>query len=276
MDSSEASAKAKRGKDVLGRAGLVGQGVLFAVIGVLGIQIGTGDAQAQADKGGAIQWVGSQPLGRFLLVALTASLFALGLWRILDAALGDPVEGDEATDRIKFLAVGLGYLVLAVGALSITVANWTGDTGAVPSAGVSGGTSDNRSEKATATVLEWPAGRWLVGLAGLALIIYGGYLFERHTIEHRFVRRLRVDARSWAARLGQVGYAARSAVGVAIGFFLVQAAIRYDPQQANGLSESLRRIGGNGWGQLSLWAIALGLFAYGLFCIAEAKYRRAA
>jgi hypothetical protein len=30
------------------------------------------------------------------------------------------------------------------------------------------------------------------------------------------------------------------------------------------------------WGKVLLWIIAIGLFAYGIFCIAEAKYRKAA
>jgi hypothetical protein len=29
-------------------------------------------------------------------------------------------------------------------------------------------------------------------------------------------------------------------------------------------------------GRVLLWVIAIGLFAYGLFCLAEAKYRKAA
>jgi Domain of Unknown Function (DUF1206) len=30
------------------------------------------------------------------------------------------------------------------------------------------------------------------------------------------------------------------------------------------------------WGKVLLWIIAIGLFAFGVFCIAEAKYRKAA
>ena len=37
----------------------------------------------------------------------------------------------------------------------------------------------------------------------------------------------------------------------------------------------LTELSGNGWGQLALWLIAFGLLAYGLFALAEARYRRA-
>jgi Domain of Unknown Function (DUF1206) len=49
-----------------------------------------------------------------------------------------------------------------------------------------------------------------------------------------------------------------------------------DLKTAKGPSGALIELGGEGWGQLLLWVIAVGLFAYGVFCVAEAKYRKAA
>ncbi|WP_331226421.1 DUF1206 domain-containing protein [Mycobacterium asiaticum] len=41
------------------------------------------------------------------------------------------------------------------------------------------------------------------------------------------------------------------------------------------MSGLLAELAGQGWGQVVLWLIAVGLFAYGLFSFAEARYRPA-
>ena len=71
-------------------------------------------------------WLAQQPLGKFLLVALTVALFALALWRFLCAAMGDPAEGSEPKDRVKYAVLGVVYFLFAVATLGVTIANWTG------------------------------------------------------------------------------------------------------------------------------------------------------
>lgn len=261
-------------KETLGRVGLVGKGALYAIVGLLAIQLASGDAAADASKTGAIEWLASQPAGRLLLVALTIALFAMAAWRILDALLGDPVEGADAKDRIRFAAKGCLYLGVAIITLSTTVANWTSSN--PKTAGGGGGSGEETQQKATATVLEWPGGRWLVAAAGLGLIGYGLYLIKRHTIDEKFLERLDVGSSSWVAPVGRFGYGARSVVFVLIGWFLLQAAITYEPGVSKGISGSLKELGGDSWGQLALWAVTLGILSYGLFNLAEARYRKAA
>lgn len=259
-------------KDALGRAGLVGKGVLYAIVGVLAIQLAAGDAGTDASKVGAIEWLAEQPLGRVLLVALTVCLFAMGAWRLLDSALGDPVEGHEPKDRARFLAKGLLYLGVGVAALQATADTWS--AGSSSSSG--GGGGDEQQQQATATVLEWPAGRWIVMAAGLGLVAYGIYMIKRHAIDETFLERLDVGSSSWVAPLGRAGYAARSVVFILIGWFLFQAGLDYRPDESKGISGSLKELAGERWGQLALWAVAVGLLSYGLFNLAEARHRRAA
>jgi len=68
------------------------------------------------------------------------------------------------------------------------------------------------------------------------------------------------------------GLAARGAVFLLIGFFLGRAAARHDPQQAAGVRESLLALAG--FGRWALGAVALGLIAYGVYQLVEARYRR--
>lgn len=266
----EVAGQARRRKATLGRVGLVGKGVVYGLVGVLAVQLATGDA-AQADQNGAIAWVAGQPLGKFLLVALTISLFALAIWRLVEVFTGDPVEGDEAQERIKFGASGLAYLVVAISALTATVREWSSDGGAPQ-----GGGGQGSQQRATDTVLDWPAGRWIVGVVGLVVIAAAVYVLKHYAIDKAFAKRLRVAADHWSIRLGQFGYGARAVVYAVIGVFVVQAALAYDASEAKGLSASLQELSGKGWGQAVLWFVAIGFIAYGLYCFAESYYRRSA
>jgi len=267
-----AVAKASDWKEPVGRLGLVGQGVVATIIGVLAIRIAIGDKDEAATSEGAVAWLAHQPLGKFLLVALTVALFALALWRFLCAAMGDPVEGSEPKDRLKYAVLGVIYLSLAITTLGITIANWTGsdDTARRQESG------DESSQQATSTLFEWPAGRWIVGILGVAVIGYAGYNFHKQVVRKKFTERLDAGEGSWIVRLGLVGYAAQSVVYAVVGYFFVQAAIAFKSTTAKGPSGALIELGDTPWGRVLLWIVAIGLFAYGVFCIAEAKVRKAA
>jgi hypothetical protein len=263
--------KAGDWKEPLGRVGLIGQGVVATIVGLLAIRIALGEKDEAATSEGAVAWLAHQPFGKFLLVALTVGLFALAAWRFLDALMGDPVEGSEPKDRVKYAVLGVIYLSLAITTLGITIAKWTG-SGATNGTGKTG---DEGSQKAASTLFDWPAGRWLVGIAGVGIIGYGIYNFYKQVIGRKFAERLDADDTSWVVRLGLVGYTAQSLVYAVIGYFFIQAAIAFSSTTAKGPSGALIELGNEGWGQVLLWVIAIGLFAYGTFCIAESKYRKA-
>jgi hypothetical protein len=259
-------------KEPIGRLGLVGQGVVATIIGLLAIRIAMGDKDEAATSEGAVAWLADQPLGKFLLVALTVALFALALWRFLCAVMGDPVEGSEPKDRLKYAALALIYLLLAITTLGITIANWTGTSDTAGSEQ----TGDEGSQKAASTLFDWPAGRWLVGILGVAVIGYAGYSFHKQVMKKTFAGRLDADEGSWIVRLGLVGYTAQSLVYAVVGYFFIQAAIAFKSTTAKGPSGALIELADTASGKVLLWIIAIGLFAYGVFCIAEAKYRKAA
>ncbi len=194
--------RAQDWKDPIGRIGLVGQGVVATIIGLLAIRIAMGEKDEAATSEGAVAWLADQPLGKFLLVALTVALFALAVWRFLCALMGDPVEGNEPKDRLKYAVLGVIYLLLAITTLGVTIANWTssGDTAGSEQSG------DEGSQKAASTLFDWPAGRWLVGILGVAVIGYAGYNFHKQVIKKTFAdtpRRQRrvVDRPTRAGRL---------------------------------------------------------------------------
>ena len=108
------------------------------------------------------------------------------------------------------------------------------------------------------------------------MIGYAGYNVYKQVVQRKFAERLDADEGSWVVRVGQFGYAAQSLVYAVVGYFFIQAAIAFKSTTAKGPSGALIELGNTTAGRVLLWIIAIGLFAYGIYCIAEAKYRKAA
>jgi hypothetical protein len=249
--------------------------MLYTALGVLAMQVALGDASSEtANTRGAIQLVADQPFGQWLLGLLTLGLFALAIWHFIAAATGDPVEGSEAKHRAKFAGKAILYLGTAMTALSA----WLAQMGSDGAAAAGGGGS---KDQATATVMSWPGGTWLVGIVGLALIGLGIYQLYKHVSKRKFMERLAQAQMSETVeknveRAGCAGYASRAIVFAIVGAFFLVAAVQHDPSEAIGLSGALQVLAQQPWGQVVLWLVAVGLVLYGAFCFAEAKYRRAA
>jgi hypothetical protein len=58
-----------------------------------------------------------------------------------------------------------------------------------------------------------------------------------------------------------------------VGFFLVRAAYQYDPSEAIGLDGALAKLAHQPYGRWLLAAAAVGLIAYGVFALIQARYR---
>ncbi|WP_148129269.1 DUF1206 domain-containing protein, partial [Dulcicalothrix desertica] len=72
------------------------------------------------------------------------------------------------------------------------------------------------------------------------------------------------------------GIAARGFVFGIIGIFLVLAAIQVDGSEARGLGGTLAVLAQQPFGSWILGVVALGLIAYGIYSVIQARYRRIA
>ena len=257
--------------------GLVGMGLLYGSLGLLIINVAQGQTSAgQASKTGAIERVATAPFGRFLLIVLTVGLVALVVWKATQAIAGDPIDGDDASDRAKNGVKAVLYAGTAITSISILIANWSGGSSGSGSGSGSGGSGGGQQE-AAAVVMGWPGGRWIVMIAGLAAIGYGCHQLWEHTIRTEFMERIGdVGAKERTAieTAGRIGFAGRAALVIGFGVFAVVAGVQYDPNDVKGLSGLLADLSGNPLGRVVLWVIAIGTLAYGVFTLAEAKYRR--
>jgi Domain of Unknown Function (DUF1206) len=249
----------------LGRAGLAAQGISFGIVGVLALELALGRGGKATSRQGALKTLADDTGGRILLAFLVLGFVGYAIWRFAEALFDRGGEGDDKkglAKRAADFAKGCIYVGLTVTTLSLLFG--------------SGGGGGGGGQKEAAGVLGWPAGRWLVGAAGLA--IAGAALFQFYrAVTAKFMDEMGPmgpDAHDWVERIGQVGFAARGVVFGIIGWFLVKAALEYNAKDAVGLGGALAKLAHASYGPVLLGITAAGLIAFGLFCIAQARYRK--
>lgn len=254
----------------LARAGLVARGLIYLVIATLAVQVAQGHRAARADKQGALQTIVRQPLGRLLVLALAVGFAGYALWRLVEAAVGPRGERDrrKATfKRIGYAARAGLYAFFCASAVKLFI--WSHQAA-----------GENAEVDWTARVLNWPGGTWLVQVTGLVVIGSGLYIGWRG-LSGKFRKRLKSlemgpGVRRVVRVVGTFGMVARMLITLVIGVFLVGAARQHDPGQAVGIDGALKRLADRSFGPLLLLLVAAGLAAYGLYSLAEARYRRVA
>ncbi|YAF96588.1 MAG: DUF1206 domain-containing protein [Nodularia sp. CChRGM 3473] len=252
----------------LARLGYAAKGVVYFVIGLLAAQVAFGYGGKTTDTNGALETIVTQPFGKFLLSIVTLGLIGYAIWRLVQTIF-DPEHSGQSMGA-KRIAQRLGYVFSAFAYAGLAI------TSVKLIIGLGGGNS-NSTEDWTARFLAQPFGQWLVGLAGVIVIGVGfSYLYEAH--KAKFRRRFKLQQMSsteqiWAVRLGRFGIAARGIVFGIIGIFLIQAARLSDASQAKSLDEALDVLARQPFGVWILGLVALGLIAYSIYSMVEARYR---
>jgi hypothetical protein len=251
----------------LARIGLVAKGVLYAVVAILAVKVALGGREETPDRQGALRTIAEQPFGKWLLILLAIGLAGYALWRLAQAILDRDHEGGDA----KGLAKRAGALGKAIwyGALcAFTILTLVG-------AESGGGGNEQRT---TAGVFDWPAGRYLVYGAGLAFL--GAALFNGYrAVTCKFNEKLKTGQmgeteEAAATGVGVLGHLARMVVFALVALFLLKAAWEFDSKEARGLDGALLELSQAPYGGILLGAVAVGLFAYALYCFVQARYRR--
>jgi hypothetical protein len=248
----------------LARVGLVSRGVVYAVIGVLALELAFGKGGKATNQQGALRTIAEQPFGKVLVVVLAVGLGGYALWRLVRAAVGHGAEQrDSGSDRIAALASGIAYTILCVTAVKILIGAATGS---------------GTPKKATGGVLDWSGGTLLVGAAGVVLLGVAGYQAYKG-IKKKFLKDSKTEqmgpgVEDGFTALGVVGHLARAVVFALVGYGLIRAAITYDPHKAVGLDGALRKLAHAPLGPVVLGVVAAGLVAFAAYSMADARYRR--
>ena len=245
------------------RFGLVAYGAVYLLIAWVAAQLALGNHSGRPSPQGALAKLADDPVGHAVLWAVAVGLFVLVLWRLLEALGGH--RGAQGAERAakRALSVGKALLYGALGVSAVRVALGSGQSRRAP-------------KTATAKVMDWPAGQWIVGLAALAIIGYGVAMLWGGCTD-RFLRHLDVDgqtgdsgtAYTW---LGRVGHVAKGVSFGIVGCLVGYAAITHEPRKSGGLDQALEKVLYQPYGPLLLFVIAVGIGCYGVFCFAWARH----
>jgi Domain of Unknown Function (DUF1206) len=258
----------------LGRLGWFAKGVVYLLAGVLSLVVvaqsfgwsTTSGAAAEASPTGAIKEVAHSTGGPLLLWALALGLFLYAAWRVVTALLPGSTDAKGSITRIGYLVSAVLYATFGLTAVALARA---------PTATADG---NQKVTDLTDRIMGNTAGRWLIGAIGV--IALGAALY-------RAVKGLTMDVDDeldlsgmstqrirWTNRLAAIGEIGRGiAIGL-IGFFLIRAAVTFNPDEATGLDGALRRAAVEPWGVAVVALVGIGFVAYGAFCLLTFTHRR--
>jgi Domain of Unknown Function (DUF1206) len=251
----------------LARGGLVARGVIYVLVGVLAVQIAFGSGGKRADTSGALHAVAKHPGGIVVLWLLAVGFAGLAIWRFAEVVYGQGGRGGRtAGKRLGSLARAVLYAFICGSVVSFIL-------------GTGGKTSGNtQSKDVTARLMAHGGGRWLVAMIGIGLAA-AGVALAVHGLRRKFIKYLHMAQMSRRTAqivkiLGVVGYVARGVVFCVAGAFLVDAAVSFNAQKAQGIDGSLLKLATTPLGPGLLVAVALGLVVFGIYSGCEARWRQ--
>lgn len=244
------------------RAGYSGRGLVYlAVAGISLYSIWRG-GQAQ-DTSSALGWLENTWGGGLVLFLILLGMLAYAVWRVLDATYDLEDYGRDAKGiiaRLGMVVTGLIHLGIGILAFSLLFGN--------------GGSSEGSGiPRYVSIVMQWPGGRWIVGLVGLLIIGAGVYYlrkgwkegYKKHLRANRFTTR-------WNPVL-KAGVIAQGVVVGVVGLLFLFAAWRANPEAAGGVGEAFSWLSQQVYGQILVVGVCVGLVGFAVFCFVNAAYR---
>lgn len=263
------SRKVRRASDspaahFLARTGLTARGVIYILVGWVALLVALGRSSREADQQGALQLLADKPYGLVSLWLLGIGFAAYALWRLSEAAFGVTGEPNGAGPRVKSLGRAVIYAGLAY--LTFTVISGTDRS------------QSRRQQDITATVMQHSAGRWLVGIVGLIIVIIGLVLVgegaRRRFMKYLRTSQLRPRMRRVVELLGVTGTIARGLVFALAGVLVIDAAITHKASESGGIDKALLTLRDQPFGEFLMLLAALGLVVFGVYGLCEARWRR--
>ena len=246
------------------RAGLTARGVIYILIGWVAALVALGHSSREADQRGALQMLAGKPYGLVSLWLLSIGFAAYALWRLSEAAFGVTGEPPGAGPRLRSLARAVIYAGLSY--LTFTVISGTDRS------------QSGRQQDITATAMQHPAGRVLVGIAGLAIIACGATLIvegaRKKFMKYLLTAQMSARIRRVVVVLGMTGTIARGLVFGLAGALVIDAAVTHKAAESGGIDKALLTLRDQPFGEFLTMLAALGLLVFGIYGLFEARWRR--
>ncbi|CUH41041.1 hypothetical protein JSE7799_03783 [Jannaschia seosinensis] len=244
------------------RTGYAGRGITYLAVAGLSLWAIWSGGQAQGTSS-VLERLSGSTWGVVVLWLIAIGLFAYAIWRGIDAVEDLEDYGSDAeglTARTGMIVSGLIHGAIAGLAISIALGSGSGESG--------GGVSST-----VADILSWPAGRFIVGIAG-ALTIGAGIYYVMKGWKAKYRSKLQANHFTsnydWALRAGVIS---QGIIIVIIGGFLLVAGWRGSSQEAGGMGQAFDWLASQPFGNFLVIAICVGLLLFGFFCFVNAAYR---
>lgn len=254
--------------EVFARIGFAAKGVLYLTISALAASAALGmGGKADPDSRHALAKIFEVPYGRFLVGIVAVGLVGYAAWRIIEGITNPQHErgAKGAAQRVSSIVRGLIHLALAFAAAMLALIR-------EPSGGGGG-----RIREWVGKTLSTPGGVYALYVVAAGFLGYGVWALYC-AYRAKLSRQLELGRMSHTVRravigVSRFGIAARGVVFGTIAVLLYRAARDHNPREAGGLGDSLRELFVN-VGRWPYFAVALGLGAYGIYELINAKYRR--
>lgn len=258
----------------LARLGYLAKALLYATIGALATSaaLGLGSTATHAHgqhvgSRGAMGALLAAPFGRVLLWVLAAGLLGYGLWRLIEAVADPERHGHDwkgIAVRVRAGVVAMIHFALCYSAVKIALGH------------LAAARDGQQTEHWTAKALATPGGEIvLYGVAG-GLAAYGVYQLYRawkaKLSDRLSLGRLSFQARRALVWVSRFGIAARGVVFITAGTLFIVAVHEHDPAKADSPTQALWKV--FELGTIPFVVVAVGLIAYGVYEVIEARYRR--
>ena len=254
--------------ELAARWGYVVRGVLYGLMGVIGLLLTVGIVGHATDQKTSLQYIAASPLGFVVLGTFAVGLVAYSTWGFVRAVYDPLHRGDEVPGLMARL--GFAWSGLAYGSLLVAVLQFL--------AGAHGTLHQDSVQSTILAILTLPLGQPVTAVAGLIGIAAGLAQFV-DAVRVTFKRDLkrgamtRVEYRT-AMILGRVGMVSRGIVFTITGWFVLQAALHHDAGQAHGFGAAMEAVLKAPQGRLLVMLLALGFVALAFHSFAYARWVR--
>lgn len=237
------------------------RGVVYLLVGGLAVLAALGRGGQTTDSQGAMLSLLDEPFGNLILAVLVVGLLGYVSWRFIQATTdpdGHGMSGKGLAIRAGLLGSSFTHAFLAGWAITVLL-------------GVNGG--DNEQQSATFLGSQW--GPLIMVAIGVVVIVVGlAHIYKGWTA--RFERYMTIPRAhvAWARPVCRFGLLARGVVWCIVGWFFIDAARSAQSDEIKGMADALASLRETAYGPWLLGIVAAGLFAFGIYSLLEAVYRR--
>lgn len=250
------------------RAGYAARGFVYVSIGLLAALASIDLANHPSGAAGAVARLADWPFGQLWVAAVAVGLIGFAVWRALQAF----ADADRQGTKLKALLSRAGQAIsgLVYGVLAYSLFELLDEIEDVREAD-----ENNTVQGLTADILDLPLGHWLVLLAG-GFILAVAIANIAKAFRDDFCKHLACTkrTRTLAGIAGRIGHAARGLAFLPVAWFLLRAGWTLRAAETRNLGGALQTLEGQPFGSWILLLIGLGLIAFGVFALIEARYRR--